>query len=154
MIISILKDAIYLKYGDFVLEKSEISLVKEVIIKQSKFLEFMQLVKDDKDLKFDILLDHTAVDYINENVFHLVYHLYSSIYNHQVIILVEVPRDKPVISTLCSIWRIAEWQEREVFDLFGILYNNHPDLRRIFLEDDWVGFPLRKNYKDNFMLEK
>jgi NADH-quinone oxidoreductase subunit C len=154
MILSILKDAIYLKYGDFVLEKSEISLEKEVIIKQSRFLEFMQLVKDDKDLKFDILLDHTAVDYINENVFHLVYHLYSSIYNHQGIILVEVPRDKPVISTLCSIWRIAEWQEREVFDLFGILYNNHPDLRRIFLEDDWVGFPLRKNYKDNFMLEK
>ena len=59
-----------------------------------------------------------------------------------------------IVVTICSIWRIAEWQEREVFDLFGILYNNHPDLRRIFLEDDWVGFPLRKNYKDNFMLEK
>jgi NADH-quinone oxidoreductase subunit C len=154
MIVSILKDAIDSKYEEFVLKESKISLEKEIIIKSSKFTEFMQLIKDDKNFKFDILLDHTAVDYINENVFHLVYHLYSSVYNHQVIILVEVPRDKPVISTLCNIWKIAEWQEREVFDLFGILYNNHPDLRRIFLEDDWVGFPLRKNYKDNFMLEK
>jgi NADH-quinone oxidoreductase subunit C len=154
MIVSILKDAIFSKYEDFILEESKISLEKEILIKPSKLSEFMQLVKEDNDLKFDILLDHTAVDYINENVFHLVYHLYSSVYNHQVIILVEIPRDKPVISTLCNIWKIAEWQEREVFDLFGILYNNHPDLRRIFLEDDWVGFPLRKNYKDNFMLEK
>lgn len=154
MIISILKDAIASKYESFVMQDSKVSIDTNVIIKLSKFPEFMQLIRDDKDFKFDILLDHTAVDYINENVFHLVYHLYSSSYNHQVIILVEVPRDKPVVSTLCSIWRIAEWQEREVFDLFGILYNNHPDLRRIFLEDDWVGFPLRKNYKDNFMLEK
>lgn len=154
MIVSILKNEITAKYEDFILKESKIALEENIVIKSSKFYKFMQLVKDDSDLKFDMLLDHTAVDYINEGVFHLVYHLYSSVYNHQVIILVEVPRDKPVISTLCNVWRIAEWQEREVFDLFGILYNNHPDLRRIFLEDDWVGFPLRKNYKDNFMLEK
>ena len=65
-----------------------------------------------------------------------------------------VPRDNPVLPTVCGVWPIAQWQEREVYDLFGILYEGHPDLRRLFLEDDWVGFPLRKDYKDDHLLVK
>jgi NADH:ubiquinone oxidoreductase subunit C len=58
-----------------------------------------------------------------------------------------------VVPTVSSIWPIAHWQEREVFDLFGVGYDGHPDLRRIFLEDDWLGHPLRKDYHDPDMLE-
>jgi NADH-quinone oxidoreductase subunit C len=64
-----------------------------------------------------------------------------------------VGREKPVVPSVSSLWMIAEWQEREVYDLFGVLYDNHSDLRRLFLEDDWVGHPLRKDYQDDFMLD-
>jgi NADH:ubiquinone oxidoreductase subunit C len=60
----------------------------------------------------------------------------------------------PVVPTVSDLWKAAEFYEREVFDLFGIHFENHPDLRRIFLSDDWVGFPLRKDYKDTFTLER
>jgi NADH:ubiquinone oxidoreductase subunit C len=70
-----------------------------------------------------------------------------------VYVVTSVARDNPLVPTVMDIWPIAEWQEREVYDLFGVLYDGHPDLRRLFLEDDWVGFPLRKDYEDDFMLE-
>ncbi len=63
-----------------------------------------------------------------------------------------VPRGEPVAPTVSALWPIALWQEREAFDLMGVLYDDHPDLRRLFLEDDWVGYPLRKDYKDDYML--
>jgi NADH:ubiquinone oxidoreductase subunit C len=126
--------------------------MNHLYVDKNTFIQFMEELK--KDLLFDLLFDHIVVDHIKENVFHLVYLLYSTKYNREISIIVEIPRHQPVISTLCHIWKIAEWQEREAYDLFGILYNNHPDLRRVFLEDDWVGYPLRKNYQDNFILEK
>jgi NADH-quinone oxidoreductase subunit C len=64
-----------------------------------------------------------------------------------------VPRDAAVVPSLASVWPIAEWQEREVYDLMGILYADHPDLRRLFLDDDWQGFPLRKDYEDDYILK-
>jgi NADH:ubiquinone oxidoreductase subunit C len=58
-------------------------------------------------------------------------------------------RVNPNFDTVCGLWRTAEWHEREIFDLLGIKFNNHPDLRRLFLDDEWVGYPLRKDYKDD-----
>jgi NADH:ubiquinone oxidoreductase subunit C len=67
---------------------------------------------------------------------------------------VKVPRQNPIAPSVHLLWPIAEWQEREVYDLFGVKYAGHPDLRRLFLEDDWKGFPLLKDYKDDFTLER
>ena len=114
---------------------------------------FMRAMHDDPLLSFDMLCTHTAVDWLAENRFELLYVLYSTKHRHYVTISTSIPRDKPEVSSVSSIWRIAEWQEREVYDLMGVLYDGHPDLRRMFLEDDWKGFPLRKDYKDEFMLE-
>ena len=113
---------------------------------------FMRSMHDDPRLSFDMLCTHTAVDWLGEDRFELVYVLYSTKHRHYVTVSTSIPRDKPEASSVSSIWRIAEWQEREVYDLMGVLYSGHPDLRRMFLEDDWVGFPLRKDYKDDFML--
>lgn len=124
----------------------------EIYAQKETFLKLMTILK--KEMSFDMLFDHVIVDHIAKNIFHLVYNLYSTKYNKNIIVIVEVLRTQPIVDTVCKIWKIAEWQERESYDLFGILYNNHPDLRRVFLEDDWVGYPLRKNYQDNFMLEK
>jgi len=89
---------------------------------------------------------------VADSEFELLYRLYSLKTLAMLVVFTTIPRETPVIPTVSSVWRIAEWQEREVYDLFGILYDNHPDLRRVFLEDAWEGFPLRKDYQDDFML--
>ena len=109
-------------------------------------------LRDDPALAFDLLLDHTAIDWIAEQRFELVYVLYSTVHGHFLMLTTSVPRDAPVVPTVSAVWPIAHWQEREVFDLMGIQYDNHPDLRRLFLEDEWQGYPLRKDYKDDYML--
>jgi NADH:ubiquinone oxidoreductase subunit C len=78
-----------------------------------------------------------------------VYHIRSTKYNHSVVIKTRTPdRDNPTIDSVTDIWQTAEYHEREVFDLLGIKFKNHPDLRRLFLSRSW-GFPLRKDYVDN-----
>ena len=124
-----------------------------VVFPVEKLESLMKKLRDDKRFSFDLLLDHTAVDWIEKASFELLYTLYSTELGHKLLVTVTVPRNKPVVQTVCRIWPIAEWQEREVFDLMGIEYDEHPDLRRIFLEDDWKGHPLRKDYKDPGMLE-
>lgn len=113
----------------------------------------MLKLRDTADYKFAMLCDHTVIDRLSDGVFELVYRLYSLDHQRMMMVSVSIPRDKPVSPTLREVWKIAEFQEREAYDLFGILYDNHPDLRRVFLEDDWQGFPLRKDYKDEFVLE-
>jgi NADH-quinone oxidoreductase subunit C len=120
----------------------------------AQLLELMQKLHDDPSFCFDMLSAHTAIDRIQQNVFELVYYLYSLHHGTHLLVAVEIPRDSPVAPTVSGVWKIAEWQEREVYDLFGVCYDNHPDLRRVFLEDDWQGFPLRKDYKDDFMLTR
>lgn len=116
-------------------------------------LALMTTLKNDARFSFNMLMAHTAVDWEKEGVFELVYLLFSTQSLQYLMVLTEVPRDNPVVSTVEEVWPIAHWQEREVYDLFGVLYDNHSDLRRLFLEDEWEGFPMRKDYKDDFMLE-
>lgn len=138
------------KYSKFI----ESSGSEKLIHVKSKYLtDFMYFMKNDGNLRFDMLCDHTVVDWIDDNKFDLVYNLYSTGLKINMLFITTIPRNKPMIETVSGIWKVAEWQEREAFDLFGVLYKNHNDLRRLFLEDDWVGFPLRKDYKDNFILE-
>jgi NADH-quinone oxidoreductase subunit C len=109
-------------------------------------------LRDDPALAFDLLLDHTAIDWIAQEKFELLYVLYSTVHGHYLVLTTTVPRAAPVAPTLGTVWPIAHWQEREVFDLMGVQYDDHPDLRRLFLEDEWQGHPLRKDYKDDYML--
>lgn len=108
-------------------------------------------LKDKPETKMDYLFCETAVD--RKDGFHMVYHLTSSLHGHSLMLRV-ILTDKinPIVPTLSGVWKAAEYYEREVFDLFGIRFENHPDLRRIFLEDDWIGYPLRKDYKDSFTI--
>jgi len=109
-------------------------------------------LKEDAQTKMDYLFCETAAD--RKDGFHLVYHLTSSALGHCVMLrTVLTDKAKPEVETVGGIWMAAEFYEREIFDLFGIQFAHHPDLRRIFLDDDWVGYPLRKDYKDSFTLE-
>ena len=99
------------------------------------------------DQKFVRLSTVTAVDrYPAEPRFEVVYHLYSIERNEWLRLKCRVYGADPVIESVTSVWRSADWYEREVFDLFGIRFLNHPDLRRILMPDDWEGYPLRKDY--------
>ena len=116
-------------------------------------LETFSTLRNDSRFDFNMLLSHTAVHWPELSQFELIYVLYSTELKHHLIVSTRIPHENSVAPSVHTFWRVAEWQEREVYDLFGVLYSGHPDLRRLLLEDDWQGFPLRKDYKDDFMLE-
>ncbi len=101
---------------------------------------------------FDMLTCVTGVDNGPEgNTMEVIYQLYSIPFNHSLMLKVILPRENPEIESVTPIWKSANWLEREVFDMFGIVFKNHPDLRRILMPADWKGYPLRKDYKHEEM---
>ena len=119
----------------------------EVIIKPAQLLDFADKLRNDADMLFDFMFSLTCVDFADH--FMMVYHLRSIEHTHEMVLKVKIEdKEKPEVETLCHIWRTAEYLEREVYDLFGVVFKNHPDLRRILLEDDRVGYPLRKDFVD------
>ena len=122
-----------------------------VMIKKDKIKDICQYLHDEPGLKMDHLADLTAVDYSrypgdNGPRFEVVYNLISTEYRHRIRLKVRVPEEDPRIDTVSAVWHTANWHERETFDLMGIKFDGHPDLRRILLPEDWEGHPLRKEY--------
>jgi NADH-quinone oxidoreductase subunit C len=103
-------------------------------------------LKTDRALAFDCLSNESGVDYPKRDEIEVVYHLFSYPLRHAVVVKVGVPRDNPRCATASTVWRAAIWLEREIFDLLGVVFDGHPDLRRVLLPEDWVGHPLRKDY--------
>ncbi|EKE02325.1 MAG: NADH dehydrogenase (ubiquinone) [uncultured bacterium] len=116
-----------------------------VQIEAEKLLEIATLLKMHKEAQFTLLYSVTGVDHPDR--FELVYHLQSVKLNKQVILKTSIVKNNPEIESLASVFATANWHERETYDLLGIKFNNHPDLRRILLPNDWKGHPLRKDYK-------
>jgi NADH-quinone oxidoreductase subunit C len=125
----------------------------EAIIPADKLVELAEKLKMDKKTRFDYLISHTAVDFATHFV--AVYHLDSTEFRHLLVLKVKIDdRENPEIDSLSEIYPACEFFEREVFDLLGIKYKNHPNLKRLFLEDDY-GFPLRKDFRDEVnMIER
>ncbi len=118
----------------------------EIVVPLDNWHETAQKLRKNVNTPFDYLISLTAVDYLTK--FTVVYHLESTSTHDLVVVKTDVEsREKPQIDTVSDVWVTAEFHEREVFDLFGISFNNHPDLRRLFLEEGY-GFPLRKDFKD------
>jgi NADH-quinone oxidoreductase subunit C len=115
-------------------------------VKDSSIVPVCTFLRDEPDLTFEVLSDLTALDLPKDNQFQVVYHLYSYPYHHQIVLKVDLPREGPRVKTVEGVWKAANWLEREVFDLFGIHFEGHSDLRRILLPEDWIGHPLRKDY--------
>jgi NADH-quinone oxidoreductase subunit C len=108
--------------------------------------EICKFLRDEDAMKFDYLACLSGIDY-NNAYLGVVYHLTSTVHKHKIVIKVRCTKENPHIHTVSYVWAAANWFEREVFDLYGIIFDEHPDLRRILLPDDWEGHPLRKDYK-------
>lgn len=131
--------------------KKEILRVEEepdltIYVSNEKFPQLCQFLHDNEELNFVYLSDICGVDYPERSPrFDVVYHFYSIDKNHRLRIKAGIEEGKSIPS-VTGIWKGADWFEREIYDLFGIEFENHPDLRRILLPDDWKGHPLRKDY--------
>jgi len=125
--------------------ETTIQVAPEQIVDVARFL------RDADGLKYDFLVDETGVDYLPETPrFAILYHLYSMLYNRKLTVRVRVAEpagdDLPVVPSLTGLWPTANWQEREIFDMFGIRFEGHPNLHRILNPVDWDGYPQRKDY--------
>lgn len=107
--------------------------------------EIFEWLRHEPDLEFDYFEFSTCTDRPPEHL-DLLYYAYSLVHKHRIAVKVQLERDHPAVPTVCHIWRNAEWNEREIFDLFGVVFTGHPDLRRLMMPEDWEGHPLRKDY--------
>jgi NADH-quinone oxidoreductase subunit C len=118
-----------------------------VHLRPEDILTVTHFLREDPDLAFDYLTDLCGVDlYPQEPRFQVVYHLRSMKTKHNLRLKVSLPGETPILSSVVSVWKGANWMEREAFDLLGITFAGHPDLRRILLPPEWEGYPLRKDY--------
>ena len=118
-----------------------------VIVTPPQLSALAEKLRNEESMDFDYMFCLTCVDFPEHLM--MVYHLRSMNHKHEMVLKVRIEdKENPTVDTLSNIWRTAEYLEREVYDLFGVKFNNHPDLRRILLDEDWKGYPLRKDYVD------
>ncbi len=122
-----------------------------VIVKRDRIVDILRWLRDTPEIKMDHFMDLCGVDNkkrLGGNLlrFEVVYNLYSIPLRHSIRIRAQVPENDACIDTATGLWCGANWHERECYDLMGISFNGHPDMRRVLLPDDWVGYPLRKEY--------
>jgi NADH-quinone oxidoreductase subunit C len=118
-----------------------------VVVDRAHALDVFRTLRDDPALAFNLLADLTAVDYLGRTPrFEVVYHLYALALGHRLRVKIPVGEDDPRVPSLTGLWKGANWLEREVWDMFGIRFDGHPDLRRILMYPEFEGHPLRKDY--------
>jgi NADH-quinone oxidoreductase subunit C len=118
-----------------------------ITVKRERILDICHFLKVSLDISMDYLADLCGVDYPERRLrFEVVYNLYSIKHRHAIRIKALLPGETPTIESVVYIWKGAGWHEREAYDMFGIIFNSHPDLRRILMPDEWEGHPLRKDY--------
>jgi NADH-quinone oxidoreductase subunit C len=133
------------KFGSSLLDVKEFRGEVTVTVKKEDVVDICRFLKT--ELAYNLLTDVTAVDYLGQDPrFMLVYNLYSIPQKDRLRVKAPVTESDCSIATMTAVWNSANWLEREVYDLFGVVFTGHPDLRRILMTEDWEGHPLRKDY--------
>ena len=139
-------DKVQAQFPNTILSVTEFREEVTLRVAKDAWYDVHVFLRDDANARFNFLVDVTAVDYpLRDKRFDAVAHLYSLEYHHRLRTKASVGEDEPIAS-LVPVWGGANWMERETFDLFGVRYEGHPDLRRIMMPEDWEGYPLRKDY--------
>ena len=141
-------DTINAQFSDAVVTDERGGVEPFLVVKAESWLEVAKFCRDDGSLQFDYLNIIAGVDYPERDggQIEVVYVIDSTSQGHRVVIKVILPRDNPKVASVESVWRTADWHERETFDLVGVEFAGHPNLVRILCAEDWEGHPLRKDY--------
>ncbi len=142
-----ISNAIKAKFPDALLEAKVDGVFDPYAkIAPDKIKDVSLFLRDNEETLFDSLMCLSGVDYTGGKL-GVVYHLHSMKWNHKFTLKVDVTVENPHCQSVESVWKTANWHEREAFDMYGIVFDGHPDLRRILMPYDWEGYPLRKDYK-------
>lgn len=133
------------KFTEGVAEVVELPGDPYCVLKGDAVVPVCRWLKTDPEMAFDLCQCVSGTDDTKD--LWVVWHLYSVPKNHHAVLKLNVGREEPCAPSVSSIWRTADWHERETFDMYGIRFEGHPDLRRILLPEDWPGYPLRKDYE-------
>ena len=132
------------RFGDRVLETIDKKPDPFAVVDPKAIVEIGRFMNEDPELAMDCLSNQSGVDY--KDRVEVVYHLFSYKHRHGAVLKVKLPRENPSIATVESVWKSANWMEREIFDLLGVNFEGHSDMRRILMPEDWIGHPLRKDF--------
>jgi NADH-quinone oxidoreductase subunit C len=146
----VIHEKLVARFGDQVLSADLEAASPFAVVATDAIAEVAAFCKEDPDLAFDNLMCLSGVDYPGEDPprMEVVYHLLSYTHHHTFALKVHVARESPAVPTVEGVWGVANFHERECWDMFGIVFTGHSDMRRILLPDDWDGFPLRKDWED------
>lgn len=137
------------KFNSAILETSEALGNETAVVEPSRLVEIATFLRDDRELRFDMPIDCTAVDYLNKKRperFEVIWHLYSVPHKHRLRLKVRVDGLTPQVDALTPVWPGMNWFEREAWDLYGIRFAGHPNLKRVLMYEEFIGHPLRKDY--------
>jgi NADH-quinone oxidoreductase subunit C len=146
-----LTSAVQTRLQGKILESHTLRGEEIIFLSRQGMLETFRILKEDPQLDFNFLMDITAVDYLGKKTprFEVVYQMYSLSHNRGLRVKVALGEEELEVPSLTSLWKSADWLEREAWDMFGVRFQGHPDLRRILLYDEFQGHPLRKDYPVN-----
>lgn len=139
-------DNLRAKFGEAIVEAKLDAMQPWVRIAANRTKEIALFLRDEPVFQFDFMMCLSGVDY-NDGNLGVVYHLFSMVHKHKIVIRVNCTKDNPRVQSVSAVWGTANWHEREAYDLYGIIFDEHPDLRRILCPDDYPGYPLRKDFK-------
>jgi len=137
-------------FAEGILEAHEKLGDETILVMREVLSDLLRFAKEDPELRFDLMMDICGVDYLGQTPrFEVVYHLYSVPKNHRIRIKVRVPEDDCWVPSCLNVWKAADWFERETYDMVGIHFEGHPNLKRVLLFEGFEGHPLRKDYPIN-----
>lgn len=134
------------KFGDKILSADDSAKDPFLVVDAASIRDICAYLRDAEGLQLDVLTNQSGVDYRAQGYIEVVYHLYSYAHRHYAVLKARVPRDAAVLPSVVTVWKAANWLEREIYDLLGVDFTGHPDLRRLLMPEDWVGYPLRKDF--------
>ncbi|MBI4553734.1 MAG: NADH-quinone oxidoreductase subunit C [Candidatus Latescibacteria bacterium] len=143
---SAIYDTLKARFGDDILGFNGEGIDPSITVAPAALDRVASFLSDEPAFAFDALMCLSGVDHGSGKDLGVVYHLHSMTHRHTITLKVDVPRDAPHVPTVEHVWKTADWHEREAYDMVGIIFDGHSDLRRILCPDDWEGHPLRKDY--------
>ena len=135
------------KFGDAIIEAAEFRSELTVVVPKEHIVEVCKFLKNDSGLCYDYLADLCGIDmYTPVKRFGVIYNLYSLANKHRIRLKTFIEEENPKLPTVTGVWKTANWHERETYDMFGIIFEGHPDLRRMYMPDEFEYHPLRKDF--------